>query len=162
MKNILKYLRRTKNLFLIFGGDLSCELRSILTQTLCLILMIENLLQDTCSFVMVVQLAGRVPSNPMESTTEAEYVVALDDAKKGFWFKKFVAKLRFMTSDAILLYCDNNGAIALTKKPRFHKKFKHIERYFHIICDYLKKKHVKVQRVDSADNVADLLTKQLS
>ena len=68
-------------------------------------------------------------------------------------------KLEVTTLDAILLYYDNNGAIALAKKPRSHKKSKHIERWFHIIRDYLEKKHVEVQRIDSTDNMADLLTK---
>ena len=67
-----------------------------------------------------------------------------------------------MTSDAIPLYCDNNGAIALAKESRSHQKSKHIERRYHIIHDYLKKKYVEVQRVDSIDNMADPLTKQLS
>ena len=67
-----------------------------------------------------------------------------------------------MTSDVIPLYCDNNGAIALAKELRSHQKSKHIERQFYIICDYLEIKYVKVQRVDSANNVADPLTKQLS
>ena len=51
---------------------------------------------------------------------EAKYVDASNAAKEGFWFQKFIAKLRIMTSDAILLYCDNNGAIALAKEPRSH------------------------------------------
>ncbi len=36
------------------------------------------------------------------------------------------------------------------------------KRRFHLIRDYVEKKYIEVQRVDSADNVADLFTKQLS
>ena len=64
-----------------------------------------------------------------------------------------------MTSDAILLYCDNNGAVALAKELRSHQKSKHIEWRYHIIRNYLEKKHVEVRRVDSADNMTDPLTK---
>ena len=67
-----------------------------------------------------------------------------------------------MTSDAIPLYCDNNSAIALAKEPQSHKKFKHIERWFHIICDYIKKQYVEMQRVDFIDNMVYPLIKQLS
>ena len=56
-----------------------------------------------------------------DSTTEVEYATASDAAKEGFQFKKFAAELGTMTSDVIPLYCDNNGAIALTKLPRSHK-----------------------------------------
>ena len=67
-----------------------------------------------------------------------------------------------MPSDAIALYCDNNGAIVFTKEPRSYQKSKHIERRFHIIHKYLNKKFVEVQRVDSALNVVDPLIKSLS
>ena len=63
-------------------------------------------------------------------------------------------KFKIMTSDAILLYCDNNGTIALAKEPKSHQKSKHIEQ--------ISRKHVEMRRVDSTDNVIDLLTKQLS
>ena len=55
-----------------------------------------------------------------DSTTKAEYVAASDAIKEGFWFKKFVMELGVMTSDAIPLYCDNNGAIALIEELRSH------------------------------------------
>ena len=67
-----------------------------------------------------------------------------------------------MTLDAIPFYYDNNGVIVLAKESRSHQKSKYIERQYYIICDYLKKKYVKVQRVDFTNNVADMLTKQLS
>ena len=95
----------------------------------------------------------------MDSTMEAEYIAASDATKEGFWFEKFIAKFGAMTSDAISLFYDNNGAIALTKESRSHQKSKHTERRFHIIYDYLEKKYVEVRRVDFADNMADLLTK---
>ena len=75
--------------------------------------------------------------------------------KEGFLFKKFIMKLGVMISDAIPLYCDNNGAIALAKEPRSYQKSKHIERWYQIIRDYLEKKYIELRRVDSADNVAD-------
>ena len=63
----------------------------------------------------------------VDSTTETEYVAASDAAKEGFCFKKFIAELGVMTSDAIPLYCDNNRAIALAKESRSHQKLKYIE-----------------------------------
>ena len=96
-----------------------------------------------------------------DSTLEAEYIAASEATKEAFWYKKFVVELGVMSSDAIPLYCDNNGAIALAKEPRSHQKFRHIERRFHLIHDYLEKDYVEVKRVDSTDNVANPLTKSL-
>ena len=93
---------------------------------------------------------------------EAKYIAISEAAKKAFWFKKFIAELGVMSPDAIALHCDNNGAIALTKELKSHQKSKNIEKRFHIICEYLEKKFIEVQRVDSTLNVTDPLTKPLS
>ena len=93
---------------------------------------------------------------------QVEYIVTSEATKEAFWLKKFVAELDVMPSDAIALHYDNNGAIALAKESRSHQKSKHIEWRFHIICKYLKKKFIKVQRVDSMLNVTDPLIKPLS
>ena len=93
---------------------------------------------------------------------KVEYIAASKVAKKIFWFKKFVMELDVIPSDAIALHCNNNGTIALTKELRFHQKSKHIERWFHIICEYLKNKFVEVQRVNFMLNMADSLIKHLS
>ena len=90
---------------------------------------------------------------------EVEYIAASEVVKEAFWFKKFIAKLGVMPSDAVPLYYDNNDATALAKELWSHQKFKHIERWFHHIHNYLKKRYVEVKRVD---NMADPLTKQLS
>ena len=97
----------------------------------------------------------------VDSTVEAEYIVASEAAKEAFWNKKFAAEIEVMPSDAIPLYYDNNGTIALAKELRSHQKFKHIEQRYHLIRDYLEKGYVKVKRVNSADNVTDPLTKPL-
>ena len=96
-----------------------------------------------------------------DSTIEVEYIAASEAAKVVFGYKKFATELGVMSSDAIPFYCDNNGAIVLAKEPRSYKKSKHIERRFHLICDYLEKSYVEVKRVDSTDNVVDPLTKLL-
>ena len=88
-----------------------------------------------------------------------EYIVASKAAKEAFWFKKFIAKLGVIPSDAILLYYDNNDAIVLAKESRSHQKSKHIERRFHHICDYFEKGYIEVKRVDSMDNMTDSLIK---
>ena len=74
-----------------------------------------------------------------DSTMEAEYIAASEAAKKAFWYKKFATEIRVMPLDAIPLYYDNNGTIALAKMWRSHQKSKHIEWRYHLIHDYLEK-----------------------
>ena len=58
----------------------------------------------------------------MDSTTELEYIAASEAAKEAVWIKKFITELGVVSSivHPILLYCDNNGAIAQAKEPRSH------------------------------------------
>ena len=98
-----------------------------------------------------------------DSTTEAEYIAASEAAKEGVWIKNFVQELGVVPSCAqpIVVFCDNNGAIAQAKEPRSHQRSKHIQRRYHLIRDIIDRGDVKMERVASAENVADPLTKAL-
>jgi hypothetical protein len=63
--------------------------------------------------------------------------------------------------DPLEILCDNTGAIALAKEPRYHPKTKHINRQFHIIRDYIADGDLKICKVHTDLNVTDLLTKPL-
>ena len=146
VKNILKYLRKTKDLFLIFEGDSELRVEGYTNSDF---ISDPSDRKSTSGYVFVCNggtVSWKSSKQPMiaDLTTEAEYVAASDAIKEGFWFKKFIAKLGVMTSDAIPLYCDDNEAIALAKELRSHQKSKHIERHFHIIRDYLEKRYIEV------------------
>ena len=64
-------------------------------------------------------------------------------------------------SNSLDLFCDNNGAIAQAKEPRSHKRSKHILRRFHLIREVVDRGDVKICKVSTNDNVADLLTEPL-
>ena len=99
-----------------------------------------------------------------DSTIEAEYIAVSDTAKEVVWLKKLIIDLGVVPtiSDPIPLLCDNNGAIAQAKEPRSHQKSKHILRRFHLIREIVARRDVVVERVSSADNVTDPLTKPLA
>ena len=61
-----------------------------------------------------------------------------------------------------MLYCDNNAAIAQAKKLRSHKNTKHILRQFHLIREIIERGDVKIERVDTHNNIADPFMKPLS
>ncbi|KAK8652312.1 hypothetical protein V6N13_061333 [Hibiscus sabdariffa] len=116
VKNILKYLRRTKDVFLVYGGEKQLSIK------------------------------------------------ASEAAKEAVWIKKFITELGVVPSisDALELYCDNNGAIAQAKEPRSHQRSKHILRRFHLIREIVDRGDVEICKVHTDDNIADPLTKPLS
>ncbi|KAI3450066.1 hypothetical protein Pfo_006731, partial [Paulownia fortunei] len=97
-------------------------------------------------------------------TTEAEYIAASDAAKEAVWIRNFIQGLDVIPSivDPVMIYCDNNGAIAQAKEPRSHQRSKHIMRRYHLIREIIGRGDVIVDRVASAENVADPLTKPLA
>ena len=58
------------------------------------------------------------------STCEAEYITASEAANEGVWMKEFISDLCVIPSASgpMKIFCDNTGAIALSKESRFHKK----------------------------------------
>ena len=103
-------------------------------------------------------------STVADSSTEAEYIAASEAAKEAVWMRKFIEELGVVPSIAgpIIVYCDNNGAIAQAKEPRSHQRTKHILRRFHLIREIIQRGDIDVCRVESDDNVADPLTKPLA
>ena len=51
-------------------------------------------------------------------------------AKEVIWMKNFVDEIRGPQGKAIVIYCDNQGAIALVKDNKFHSQTKHIDLVF--------------------------------
>ena len=70
------------------------------------------------------------------STTEAEFIEAIEANKELLWLKKFVNELGF-EKDKYVLFCDNQSVIHLSKNASFHSKLKHIDVHYHWIRDVL-------------------------
>ena len=61
----------------------------------------------------------------------------------------------------LMLYCDNNGALKISKEPRSHKMGKHIKRKYHLIREVMYRGDANVIKIASKDNLADPFTKTL-
>ncbi|KAD2393595.1 hypothetical protein E3N88_40572 [Mikania micrantha] len=134
VKNILKYLRRTKIMFLIYGG------------------MEEELTVRSSKQSVVAQ-----------STTESKYIAASEAAKEAAWMKEFMTDLGVVPSimKPIEILCDNTGAIAQVKEPRSHHRSKHILRQFHYIREVVERGDIKIDKIHTDQNLADPFTKPM-
>ena len=96
------------------------------------------------------------------STCEADYIAASGEAQEAVWMKEFITDLGVIpnASGLITLFCDNTGAIALAKKPRFHKT-RHIKGRFNSIRENVQDGDIDICKVHTDLNVADPLTKPL-
>ncbi|KAL0319606.1 UNVERIFIED_CONTAM: Retrovirus-related Pol polyprotein from transposon TNT 1-94 [Sesamum radiatum] len=123
-KSILKYLKRTKDMFLTLAS----------------------------SRTMMMPNSNRV----LYSTSEA--------ANEAIWMKNYIQELGVVPSIAepVVIFCDNNWAIAQAKEPRPHHHFKHILRRYHLLREMVSRGDCRMDRVSSAESTADPLTKPMS
>ena len=131
VKNILKYLKRTKDMFLVYEGDKELVINGYVDASF------DTDPDDSKSqtryiFILnggAVSWSSSKQSIVAGSTCEAEYIAASEAANKGFWMKEFISDLGVIPSASgpMKISFDNTGAIALAKESRFHKRTKHIQ-----------------------------------
>ena len=63
------------------------------------------------------------------STTEAEYMAAVEAGKELLWMKDFIGELG-IRQEEYRLYCDSQSAIHLAKNTAYHSRTKHIQRRY--------------------------------
>ena len=95
-------------------------------------------------------------------STEAEYITQTHMAKEALWLCSFLQELRSTPDDPLILNCDNQEAIALTKDYKFHACTKHIDMHYHFIREAVEDGKVTVQYILTGNNVSDIFTKPLA
>src|SRR3954471_10425472 len=95
VKNILKYLKRTKDMFLVYGGDKELIVKGYVDASF------DTDPDDSKSqsgYVFLMNggaVSWRSSKQPVVagSTTEAEYVAASEAAQEAVWMKEFISEL---------------------------------------------------------------------
>ncbi|GJS94654.1 putative ribonuclease H-like domain-containing protein [Tanacetum coccineum] len=92
------------------------------------------------------------------STIEAEYVAAASCCGQVLWIQNQMLDYGFNFMNT-KIHIDNESTICIVKNPVYHSKTKHIEIRHHFIRDSYEKKLIRVEKIHTDFNVADLLTK---
>jgi hypothetical protein len=95
VKNILKYLRRTKDMFLIYGGEDELAVKSY-TNTSFQTDRDNRRSQSRFVFILkkvAVSWRSSRQDTFADSTMEAEYIATSEVAKEGVWVKNFISEL---------------------------------------------------------------------
>ncbi|GKA90747.1 hypothetical protein Tco_0812617, partial [Tanacetum coccineum] len=92
------------------------------------------------------------------STTKAEYVVAVSCCGQVLWIQNQLLDYGYNFMNTVI-YIDNNSTICIIENLVQHSKTKLIEIRHHFIRDCNAKKLIQMAKIDTEQNVADLLTK---
>ena len=63
--------------------------------------------------------------------------------------------------EPIPILCDNTSAINISKNPIMHSKTKHIPIKFHFLREQVTEKNIKLEYVETKEQIADIFTKPL-
>nr|GEZ71423.1 hypothetical protein [Tanacetum cinerariifolium] len=133
VKNILKYLRNTKDMFFVYGGNMEGELRVSCYTDVGYLTDADNLKSQT------------------------GYVFVLNGGAEAVWIH-IVPTIEEPTS----MYCDNTGAIAIAKDDGVTKGARHFRAKVHYLRETIKLGDVKIEKIHTDDNLADPFTKALA
>jgi hypothetical protein len=78
------------------------------------------------------------------------------------WLRKLLSRLFQERLETIVIHCDNQRCLKLTKNRVFQDKSKHIEMKYHFIRDMVQRRTIKLQYIRTDEQIADILTKPLS
>ncbi|GJY42673.1 retrotransposon protein, putative, ty1-copia subclass, partial [Tanacetum coccineum] len=168
VKNILKYLRNTKDMFLVYGGNPSTELR---VECYC-DAGFETDRDDTNSqtgYVFVLNGGALDWKSSKQSTiamsaTKSEYIAALEAAMEAVWIRKFISGLGIVPTinEPLNMYCDNSAAIHYANEPGVQKGTRHYHRRYHYVRECVELGKIRILKVHTDNNLADPFTKALS
>ncbi|GJS64974.1 retrotransposon protein, putative, ty1-copia subclass [Tanacetum coccineum] len=168
VKNILKYLPNTKDMFLVYEGDIKLELRVSCYTNVGYLTDADDLKSQTgYVFVLnggVVDWKSTKQSIFATLSAEAEYIDALDSSKEAVWVRKFISGLGVVPTikELIKMYCDNTRAITIANESRITKGARHYRAKVHYLREVIEFGDVKIEKVHTDDNLADPFTKALA
>ncbi|GJT51504.1 retrotransposon protein, putative, ty1-copia subclass [Tanacetum coccineum] len=167
VKTILKYLRNTKDMFLVYGGNPEAKLR---VECYC-DAGFETDRDDTKSqtgyvFILnggAVDWKSSKQSTTAMSATEAEYIAASEAAMEAVWIRKFISGLGIVPTinEPIKMFCDNSAALHFANEPGVQRGARHYHRRYHYVRESVALGEIKFLKVHTDDNLADPFTKAL-
>ena len=82
--------------------------------------------------------------------------------QEAIWLLRLIAEITSSKETSILVYEDNQSAIAMARNPQFHGRAKHIDIRHHYVREQMSEGTVTLQYCPSYEMATDILTKGLS
>jgi hypothetical protein len=105
--------------------------------------------------------ASKLQSRIASSSTEAEYLGFNFAASEAISFIDRFIELGDPLPSPLIIFGDNQGAIALSKEPRFRSRAKHIRMSEHLARERVADNILGIEYIPTQDMVADIMTKAL-
>ncbi|GKC11699.1 hypothetical protein Tco_1008481 [Tanacetum coccineum] len=149
VKNIQKYLRNTKDMFLVYDDDIKQELRVSCYTDVGYLTDADDLKSQT-GYVFILN-------------REAEYIVAYDASKQAVWIRELISGLGVVPTneEPITMYSDNTRAITIANESAITKGGRHYRAKIHYLRKVIELGDIKFGKVHTDDKLADPFIKVL-
>ncbi|GJZ47134.1 putative ribonuclease H-like domain-containing protein, partial [Tanacetum coccineum] len=160
VKRIFKYLKGKPNLGLWYPRESSFDLEAYSDSDYAGANLDRKSTTGGCQFLgsRLISWQCKKQTIVATSTTEAEYVAAASCCGQVLWIQNQMLDYGFNFMNT-KIHIDNESTICIVKNLVYHSKTKHIEIRHHFIRDSYEKKLIRVEKIHTDFNVADLLTK---
>ncbi|GJS14526.1 hypothetical protein Tco_0408998 [Tanacetum coccineum] len=160
MKRIFKYLKGKPNLGVWYPRESSFDLEAYSDSDYAGANLDRKSTTGGCQFLgsRLISWQCKKQTIVATSTTEAEYVAAASCCGQVLWILNQMLDYGFNYMNT-KIHIDNESTICIVKNLVYHSKTKHIEIRYHFIRDSYEKKLIRVEKIHTDFNVADLLTK---
>ena len=85
------------------------------------------------------------------SSAKVEFRAMTQGIYEGIWLNRLLEELRFPLKHPMVLYCNNQAAISITKNPVHHDRTKHVEIDRHFIKEKIEILTKALARVNFED-----------
>jgi len=95
------------------------------------------------------------------SSVETKYIMSMNTIKEAMWLHTLLIELNFSLTQAIVIYVDNLGCIALANNPVFHSWAKYINIKHYFIHEKIECQEIKLDYIFTKNMLIDVFTKAL-
>jgi len=93
------------------------------------------------------------------STTEAEYMAAVEAGKEIAWMRNILSEFEYSVEQPSTLKMDNQSAITVSKNPEHHGRMKHLDLRLFWLRDKVEHGMLNPDFIPTGEMIADSLTK---
>ena len=166
-KRILRYLKGTKDLGIIYVKEKDFNKANLLRGYSDASFNSEANAKSMTGYTFLsagaaITWGSRKQTLTALSSTEAECLALTEASQETVWLRTLLSELKFPQLEPTPIMEDNQGTIALTENPQFHRRSKHFNPKLHFIRDQITDKQVTIKFCETSQMTADVLTKALS
>jgi hypothetical protein len=164
VKHLFRYLKGTIDLKLTYSPDSSSELFTTFSDADhggC-----KDSGRSTGGYLVkfgsgAVSWHSKLQSVVALSTTEAEFIAAVEAGKEILWMWNILKEFDYQVTLPSTLWIDNQSCISVAKNLEHHGCMKHLDLQFYWLKDAVQSGQISPQYIPTAEMPADILTKAL-